>query len=99
MAYSPTPMDPGNLPRWLQYEHEAIAREWDATRDAIPLRQLAAAPSKPRTGMIVYADGVNWNPGSGEGAYVYDGTTWTVLGATGVSSSLDLFQYFYCGGL
>ena len=33
-------------------------------------------PAKPRDGDIRYADGANWNPGSGQGIYVYidDGT-------------------------
>lgn len=28
------------------------------------------APSRLRAGMLVYADGVSWNPGAGEGLYV-----------------------------
>ena len=35
---------------------------------------------KPRKGYVVYADGVNWNPGSGEGLYRYDGTAWKFIG-------------------
>jgi hypothetical protein len=38
-----------------------------------------AAPSKPRQGWVRYADGTNWNPGSSEGLYVYDGTSWNKL--------------------
>lgn len=37
-------------------------------------------PSKPRRGLLVYADGTDWNPGSGEGLYRYDGTTWNYIG-------------------
>lgn len=29
------------------------------------------APDKPRQGRCYYADGTNWNPGSGEGLYLY----------------------------
>lgn len=36
--------------------------------------RLYAAPSKPFDGMAVLADGTSWNPGSGKGLYVYDGT-------------------------
>lgn len=39
-----------------------------------------AAPAKPRDGMVRLADGVNWNPGSGEGAYIYYGAAWHFLG-------------------
>lgn len=44
------------------------------------LEQLNAAPDKPQNGMIVWADGTNWNPGSGEGIYGYHGSTWNLLG-------------------
>ena len=33
-----------------------------------------------KQGMIVYADGTSWNPGSGEGVYRYNGTAWVFLG-------------------
>lgn len=38
------------------------------------------APTKPRVGLVVYADGTDWNPGSGEGLYVYKSTGWAALG-------------------
>lgn len=44
------------------------------------LRQWNAAPARPQDGMIVYADGVNWNPGAGNGVYVYRGGAWNLLG-------------------
>lgn len=37
-------------------------------------------PAKPRAGDIRYADGTNWNPGSGEGLYLYLSTgAWSSL--------------------
>lgn len=46
------------------------------------VEELNAAPPKPRTGMVVLADGTNWNPGSGRGYYGYDEATaaWRFLG-------------------
>jgi len=54
-----------------------------------PLQQMAAtafiltnstsAPSNPYDGMIVYANGVDWNPGSGEGVYAYYNSQWNKL--------------------
>ena len=43
---------------------------------------LHAAPDKPQTGRIVFADGTDWNPGSGRGTYVYDedAVGWSFLG-------------------
>jgi hypothetical protein len=40
---------------------------------------LAAAPSSPSNGDIVYADGTNWNPGSGEGFYGRQAGAWVKL--------------------
>lgn len=38
------------------------------------------APTKPRNGMVKLADGVNWNPGAGQGYYGYYGAAWHLLG-------------------
>lgn len=39
-----------------------------------------AAPSSPKTGTIAYADGTNWDPGSGAGYYYYTvGGTWKYM--------------------
>lgn len=64
----------------------AVKRELDrisqATRGAAPfvqLQVLAVAPERPRKGMVCYADGTNFNPGSGAGVYVYSGTAWVQL--------------------
>jgi len=43
------------------------------------LERIHAEPSRPRTGDIRYADGTDWDPGSGEGIYFYNGTSWTNL--------------------
>jgi hypothetical protein len=36
-----------------------------------PIDIRDVAPDKPRNGLY-YADGTNWNPGSGKGVYRYD---------------------------
>lgn len=36
-------------------------------------------PEKNREGRVVFADGVDWNPGSGAGLYEYRGGTWVKL--------------------
>jgi len=43
------------------------------------LKILYVEPIKPRDGMVVYADGTEWNPGSGEGIYGYINGSWTAL--------------------
>lgn len=60
----------------------------------VQFESLHAEPEKPRAGMLVYADGVNWDPGNGEGHYGYNGTDWEYLplvgGGGGVTTFLDL---------
>ncbi len=48
--------------------------------DALLLKQWNAVPDKLYDGLVVYADGTNWNPGSGEGIYAYHGAAWNLLG-------------------
>lgn len=38
------------------------------------------APTKPRAGDLRFADGTNWNPGSGAGVYAYHSGSWNKLG-------------------
>jgi hypothetical protein len=33
-------------------------------------------PDNPIDGMVVFADGTSWNPGSGRGLYRFDGSSW-----------------------
>ena len=46
------------------------------------LERTHVAPDKPRGGDIRYADGSNWDPGSGEGVYFFKESTtaWVKLG-------------------
>lgn len=62
----------------LQRELDAIAREFSETT-ALELRPRHAEPKKPRDGMIVYADGTDWDPGTGEGVYAYENGSWEKL--------------------
>lgn len=41
--------------------------------------EQTVAPSKPREGMIRFADGTSWNPGSGRGLYQYVSGAWVKL--------------------
>ena len=40
---------------------------------------LTDAPLSPVNGMLAYADGTNWNPGSGAGFYGYQSGAWVKL--------------------
>lgn len=54
-----------------------LARKPDV--EAVFLAKLNAAPAKYKDGMVVYADGTNWNPGGGEGVYCRYGGAWNKL--------------------
>lgn len=80
MAYIPmqVPTDPAQLPGFLLQELQNIARSTDTS--IAQLAELNKAPAKPRAGMVVLADGTNWNPGSGSGFYGYRAGAWRFLG-------------------
>lgn len=68
-----------NLAVWVHGELAAIAQSF-FDLDMIRLVELNVAPTKPRSGMTVLADGTNWNPGSGQGVYTYYAAAWHKLG-------------------
>lgn len=80
-AYQPgtPPSDPAQLPRYLQEEFIKIKAAIDAVAEGFDPVSYAA-PAKPRKGMRRYADGTQWNPGSGEGLYRFNGSAWVFLG-------------------
>lgn len=69
------------LVNWLLQELRAVGIVTQGLAGQ-QVEELNAAPVKPRTGMVVLADGTLWNPGSGRGYYGYDAVTasWRFLG-------------------
>lgn len=83
MIYAPdaVPNDaPRGLRAWLARQLRAVA---DALREPEPnlitVAVLGVEPAKPRDGMIAFADGSEWDPGSGRGLYSYEGGAWVKL--------------------
>ena len=78
--YIPTnvPNDSALLPGFLMEELRRISLG-TSTR-TVQLDVLHKAPDKPKDGMVVMADGVSFNPGSGPGFYGYRGGAWRFLG-------------------
>ena len=78
MSYSPSnvPTNPADLSRFIAVELEKIRNEFTLTGD---YDVLHSAPDKPQVGMVRWADGSDWNPGSGEGLYEYRTTGWSKL--------------------
>jgi hypothetical protein len=76
------PEDPKQLAAFLRRELGNIYAASLREDPFMELEVLYASPSKVRAGMVVYADGTTWNPGSGEGVYRRDkaNAAWVHLG-------------------
>ena len=79
-SFKMPPQDPKSIPQYLTKEMFEIAQAMSLPTDGVTLDPQFRAPTKPRTGLVVFADGTSWNPGSGEGVYVYRGAAWHFLG-------------------
>ena len=73
------PTGESGLAEYVYGEFLRISEEIGLIREGRGLAPLALAPKKPREGMIVIADGVNWNPGAGLGAYEFKSGAWVKL--------------------
>jgi len=86
--YSPgvPPAAAEDLPVYMQSNLSSIASMVNSpTRNFPPLNK---APEKPRIGDIAYADGIAWDPGFGEGLYIYTEEGWVLVsGPSGGSGS------------
>lgn len=83
MSYQPTnvPQDaPPGLAAWIVRQLRQIAQTLlNPTPTTVTLAVLGREPSNPTNGMVVYADGTQWNPGSGAGFYGYRSGAWRKL--------------------
>lgn len=74
---------PGNaesLPGFLDQELSNIEKAQNGPFSFVWLKVLHAAPAKTFDGLVVQADGTDWNPGSGGGVYCYRAGAWRFLG-------------------
>lgn len=84
MPYTPKP-PPRTSPEfqelydYIEQELQSISREMLGSPE-LELRTTAREPVRPREGMIVQADGVEWDPGEGAGTYKYESGTWVRFG-------------------
>jgi len=82
MEYTPQNLTAQDIPELREQifrELSTISVLFSALTDFIQLRVSHVAPPRPRKGMIVYADGIDWNPGAGEGYYGYGSASWQKL--------------------
>lgn len=66
------------LAKHVELELSEIGRALSETT-SVELRLVHVEPSKPREGMLVAADGTDWNPGGGIGIYAYLSGAWSKL--------------------
>lgn len=79
-TYVPEPItNTTQLPEYVYREFLRISAEFDQIAQGRYWEPKASAPLRPREGQIVVADGANWNPGSGKGAYEYRSGGWVKL--------------------
>lgn len=65
---------------WMQSVFDVMTRRLNSPSE-LRLEPQYVAPTKPRAGMLVYADGTSWNPGSGEGVYRFSlAAAWVYIG-------------------
>lgn len=76
-----------DLRKFVENEFSTIAKVLNES-DILRQRVLHVEPAKPREGMVVQADGSDWDPGDGAGTYNYVGGLW-VLMSSGPSTPLD----------
>lgn len=67
---------PDILSEWLMRQFISLSH----TLDMDDLQERNTVPDKPRTGKFYLADGTDWDPGSGQGVYVYYNGTYNYLG-------------------
>jgi len=78
---SETPNIPEELPRYIGNELSKLESESRNPKvNSIQFTVHYSEPDKPRTGQVYYADGTEWDPGSGEGLYYFNSSSaWVKL--------------------
>jgi hypothetical protein len=80
MRYSPSQATPSDIPNLVRYLFRELTRVGNVIEGNAPVAPtLNVEPERPEEGVMVIADGVNWNPGSGNGLYIYLNSSWTFI--------------------
>lgn len=84
MAFKPPryngPNDALSVAQWVDREFGNLESTLLRAIDLLNCQPQFNAPDKPRDGDVRFADGTSWNPGGGEGLYVFYNNTWNKLG-------------------
>ena len=76
-VFEPVPTVAEDIPNYLQRIIPVLVSALSELSDM--QRTLNVEPPKPREGAIRYADGTNWNPGSGAGLYRFTSGSWVLV--------------------
>lgn len=77
--YAPTVTPREFPPELRRFLDDELARIAQRLNSGLVLEVTGTEPRRRFNGLIVYADGVSWNPGSGEGFYGYEAGAWVKL--------------------
>ncbi len=73
--------DPASLLSFMGRLFRDLAAALVAMRvDFVQMKVTHVVPDKPRNGMLIEADGTDWDPGSGAGLYIYRSGSWVKVG-------------------
>lgn len=80
--YAPNnvPANPAEMPQFLQQELLNLQKALSGPFSFLLLDKQYVPPNRLFEGMVVLADGTQWNPGSGAGFYGYRDGGWKLLG-------------------
>ena len=73
-----------DLAKFVEDEFAEVAK---GAQDTFPDTVWNIPLPRPRRGTYVYADGTHWNPGSGEGPYWFDGTSYHPMGQGAITDA------------
>lgn len=76
----PISNEPADIVEWIYKLTENIVFQLNNGVPRLAMLERHAVPTKPRDGQIFFADGTDWNPGSGQGFYGYYAGAFHFLG-------------------
>ena len=80
MRYSPSQATPSDIPSLVRYLFRELTRIGNVIDSKTPnAPTLNVEPERPEEGDMVIADGTDWDPGSGNGLYIYLNATWVFI--------------------
>jgi hypothetical protein len=76
LNFAPTDVPLGTDPVLADWLKREFFNVYLSQKSLLLLEPRSSEPSVPSIGLISYADGTSWDPGSGEGPYIYTSTGW-----------------------